>query len=160
MAVAADGGDAARRQVRAAMATGGRSSETSGLAAPPLKKTMAARAPISNSSWTNNSPALAAWLCDTPLGDGIEEGDDSDDAEQGLRDGNVEDAGPIRTTRKRMASTTQRPATRRRRLARWSAFSLVQGSIAMAELCVICVNFRSPLRCDNSPQLNLELFAC
>ena len=46
-------------KVSAAMATGGSRSETSGLAAPPLKKTMALSVPMSNSNWTNSSQALA-----------------------------------------------------------------------------------------------------
>jgi hypothetical protein len=64
------------------------------------------------------------------LGDGIEEAMTAMMPSRGCGTGMSRMPGPIRTTRKRMASTTQRPATRRRRLARWSAFSLVQGSIA------------------------------
>src|SRR5574343_731318 len=123
-------------RVSAATATGGRSKETSGLVAPPLKNTMAESVPMSNSNWVNSSPVLAVWLCLVRHWTTVlkRRATTIMPSSGTCGTGMSSVPGTIRTSNTRMARTIQRQASRRRRLARCSVLSSVHTESTMARM--------------------------
>src|SRR5574343_1821264 len=118
------------------MATGGSKKETSGLAAPPLKKTTAASVAISKSSWLNSSSALAFTAFRTRhWASALKRTAMPTIPSKGNCGSGMSSApGTIKVSRKSVARTSQRLATSRRRVARVSAEGGEQGKNDMGRI--------------------------
>jgi hypothetical protein len=93
------------------------------------------------------------------LGDGIEEGD-GDDAEQGLRDGNVEDARAHQDDQEEDGQHNPASGDQAAQVGQMVGVFVGAGKYCHGRIMRDLCQFSVALRCDNSPQLNLELFAC